>query len=322
MTKSINKLKVIQGKNILIAAGIILIFGIMIWQGVETSGVPDAADKSLSTGAAILSCGLLVFREGLEAILVLAAITATVNRSRKKMYMRGIIAGSGLGIVSTIITWFIVVTAISSINLPALDLQAATGLLAIAVLLLVMNWFFHRVYWTGWISNHTKRGKKLISSEFESDNIKLLRGFVLLGFTAIYREGFEIVLFLQQLRLEAGNTIVFAGVAVGLLLTSIVAILTFIVNEKLPYKKMLILTGVMLGVVLLVMVGESVQEMQQAGWIPATPVGIYFPDWIGMWFAVFPNIQGLFAQAIASVLVIGSYISAQYMRRWKPLGNS
>ncbi len=314
--------KLINGKNILITAGILIIFGIMVWQGIESSGVPDAADKSLSTGAAILSCGLLVFREGLEAILVLAAITATVNRSRKKLYIRGIMAGSGIGMAATIITWFIIVAAISSINLPELDIQAITGLLAIAVLLLVMNWFFHKVYWTGWISNHTKRGKKLISSGFEIDNVKLLRGFVLLGFTAIYREGFEVVLFLQQLRLEAGNKIVVAGVAVGLLLTSIVAVLTFILNEKLPYKKMLILTGVMLGVVLLVMVGESVQEMQQAGWIPATPVGISFPDWIGMWFAVFPNIQCLFAQAIASVLVIGSYISAQYIHRLRPLGNS
>lgn len=316
--KSLNKSKVIKGKNVLIVVGIFLVFGVMVWQGIETSGVPNASDKSLSTGVAILSCGLLVFREGLEAILVLAAITATVSRSRKKDYRRGIIVGSGLGILSTIITWFIVVAVISSIDLPELDLQAATGLLAIAVLLLVMNWFFHKVYWTGWISNHTKRGRKLIRSENEINNIGLLRGFVLLGFTAIYREGFEIVMFLQQLRLEAGNTIVFAGVAVGLILTSIVAVLTFLVNEKLPYKKMLVLTGIMLGVVLLVMVGESIQEMQQAGWLPATPIGISFPDWIGMWFAVFPNIQGLLAQGIASLVVVGSYLSAQYLRRWKP----
>ena len=307
-----------KGKNVLIAAGLIIVISVMVWQGIETSGVPDAAEKSLSTGAAILSCGLLVFREGLEAILVLAAVTATISRSRKKSYIRGIVAGSGLGIVSTIVTWFVVVAAISAINLPELDIQAATGLLAIAVLLLVMNWFFHKVYWTGWISNHTMRGRKLIDSDNDTGSMKLIRGFVLLGFTAIYREGFEIVLFLQQLRLEAGNTIVYIGVGVGLILTTIVALITFYVNEKLPYKKMLIFTGVMLGVVLLVMVGESIQEMQQAHWIPATPIGISFPEWIGMWFAVFPNVQSLLAQGIASLLVIGSYISAQYLRKWKP----
>ena len=308
----------ITGKNILIAAGILIIIGVMIWQGIAAAGVPDAADHSLSTGAAILSCGLLVFREGLEAILVLAAITATIGRAHKQSYSQGIIIGAGLGLAASLITWFVVVAVISAINLPELDLQAATGLLAIAVLLLVMNWFFHKVYWTGWISNHTNRGRRLMDSKEEKDRNRLSGGFLLLGFTAIYREGFEVVLFLQQLRLEAGNGLVLAGVGVGLILTAIVAVLTFIANEKLPYKKMLILTGVMLGVVLLVMVGESVQEMQQAGWIPATSIGISFPEWIGMWFAVFPNIQGLAAQGIASLLVIGSYISAEYLRRWKP----
>ncbi len=305
-------------KNFLLAVGVLIVISVMIWQGVAASGAPDAQDRSLSNGAAILSCGLLVFREGLEAILVLAAITAAIGRAHNKSYNRGIIIGSGLGLITTVITWFVVVAAISAINLPELDLQAATGLLAIAVLLLVMNWFFHKVYWTGWISNHTTRGRKLIDSDDEIGKNRLLKGFVLLGFTAIYREGFEVVLFLQQLRLEAGTGLVIAGVGIGLILTSIVAVLTFIANEKLPYKKMLILTGVMLGVVLLVMVGESVQEMQQAGWIPATPIGISFPEWIGMWFAVFPNIQGLLAQGVASLLVIGSYLSAEYFRKWKP----
>ena len=43
---------------------------------------------------------------------------------------------------------------------PGLDVQAATGIPAILVLLLVMNWFFHRVYWTGWIAHHNRRRKR------------------------------------------------------------------------------------------------------------------------------------------------------------------
>jgi len=118
-------------------------------------------------------------------------------------------------------------------------------------------------------------------------------------------------LFLQQLRLRDGNNIVLIGAAIGLFLTAIVAVLTFIAHEHLPYKKMLILTGVLLGVVLLVMVGESVQEMQQANWIPTTPINISLPSWLGMWFAVFPNLQGLIAQISAAVIVLGSYTFAQ-----------
>jgi high-affinity iron transporter len=81
---------------------------------------------------------------------------------------------------------------------------------------------------------------------------------------------------------------------------------------------MLILTGVLLAGVLIVMVGEQVQEMQQAGWMVSTPVALSLPDWWGTWFAMFPNVQGLVAQAIAALLVFGSYVSAQYLRVWRP----
>ena len=60
---------------------------------------------------------------------------------------------------------------------------------------------------------------------------------------------------------------------------------------------MLVATGILLGFVLLVMVGESVQEMQLAGWLPTTPIGIEFPGFVNLWFAAFPTVEGLAAQA-------------------------
>ncbi len=304
-------------KSVFIGLSVLLVAGVIIWQAITFSGAPNPIGENLNEIAAILSCGVLVFREGLEAILVLAAITAALKRKEEKDYGKGVTVGAGIGLVATIATWFIVVAILSNIDLPELDIQAATGLLAIVVLLIVMNWFFHKVYWTGWITHHTNRRRRLMESSDKS-SFDLFKGFALLGFTAIYREGFEIVLFLQQLRLRDGSTVVLIGAAVGVMLTGIVAMLTFAAHKHLPYKKMLILTGVLLGVVLLVMVGESVQEMQQAGWIPTTPIQISIPDWVGMWFAVFPNVQGLLAQAGAAVLVLGSYIVAQYTQIFKP----
>jgi hypothetical protein len=78
---------------------------------------------------------------------------------------------------------------------------------------------------------------------------------------------------------------------------------------------MLITTGILLGVVLLVMVGEQAQEMQLAHWIPTTPISQLeniIPAWVGMWFAVFPTVETLVAQLIAAVLVIGSYYAARH----------
>lgn len=76
-------------------------------------------------------------------------------------------------------------------------------------------------------------------------------------------------------------------------------------------KQLLVTTGIMIGGVLLVMVGASGQAMQQAGWLSATPIGVPFPEWIGAWFGVYPNVEGLTAQATAATLIIGSYYTAK-----------
>jgi high-affinity iron transporter len=198
----------------------------------------------------------------------------------------------------------------------ALDLQAATGLLAIMVLLVIMNWFFHKIYWGGWIRAHNRRRKALLENArtAEISQRRLWWGLILLGFTSLYREGFEVVLFLQSYYLRLGGGVVLKGALLGLALTGMVAVLTFVIQQRLPYRKMLITTGILLGVVLLVMVGEQAQEMQLAQWIPTTPIAFlekYIPGWMGLWFAVFPTVETLVAQLIAAVLVVGSYFAAR-----------
>ncbi len=122
-----------------LAASLVLV--VMVWQAVTQSGAPDPTAPKLSPSAALLNSGILVFREGLEAILVLAAITAGLMRTDAS-YWRPIATGSGGAFLATVVTWFVVVAVVSAIDAPALDVQAATGLLAILVLLVVMNWFF------------------------------------------------------------------------------------------------------------------------------------------------------------------------------------
>lgn len=287
-----------------VGIGVLILLAVMIWQAVAFAGAPNPTAGKLSPLAMAMSSAVLVLREGLEAILVLAALTAGMVRNKRE-HWRAVAVGTGAGMLATIATWFVVVAAISAVNAPELDIQAGTGLLAVVVLLVVMNWFFHKVYWTGWICHHCKRKKAL--DLVDPDSRKVFWGFLLLGFTAIYREGFEVVLILQDLRLKAGSQIVLGGAAAGLLLTAIVAGLIFIAHQRLPYKKMLVLTGGLLSVVLIVMVGESAQEMQLAGWLPTTQLALPIPDWIGTWFATFPTVEGLASQAIAASLVFGSY---------------
>lgn len=302
--------------RVLLITAALAVVGVLVWQGITAGGNPDPTTPNLSPAAATLDIGVLVFREGLETILVLAAIIASMTGERAAQ-RKPVVAGAGLAFGATLITWFAAVGIMSNLqqNVSALNLQAATGLLAVIVLLVVMNWFFHKIYWGGWIAMHNRNKKKLLSSASvaEISRRRLMWGLGLLGFASLYREGFEVVLFLQTYYLQMGGKIVLFGALSGLFLTGIVAVLTFVAHRRLPYRKMLVLTGFLLGIVLLVMVGEQAQEMQLAGWIRATPIPwLKIPDWAGLWFSIFPTVQTLAAQGIALLVVAGSYFAARY----------
>jgi len=310
---------IIKPKSIFIGTAVILLIGVLVWQGVTAHGNPNPTIKHLSPTAAIVDTAILVFREGLEAILVLAAITASLVRTQND-YWKPISVGAGFSFLATLITWFVVVGIINLVGntTSELNIQAATGLLANIVLLVIMNWFFHKIYWTGWISLHNRKKRELIETTTSDTQNMTYKGLVILGLTSIYREGFEVVLFLQSIRLQVGSQVVLLGTLIGLGFTLIVAILTFIAHQRLPYKKMLILTGIMLCAVLFVMTGETVQEMQQAGWIGVTNIGLRIPGWMGLWFSIVPTVQTLVSQVLAVVFVVGSYAVAEYARIRKP----
>src|SRR5438067_6490574 len=301
-----------------VIAAALFVIAMLVWQAVAVEGAPDPTQPNTTSTVALLDIGILVFREGLECILVLAAITASMTGTRRA-YRRPIGLGAALAFAASLITWVIAVRIVGSLsdNVSALDLQAATGLLAVIVLLVIMNWFFHKIYWGGWIKAHNRRRKALLDNAraAEISRWRLWLGLVLLGFTSLYREGFEVVLFLQSYHLRLGGAVVLKGALLGMVLTAMVAILTFVLQQRLPYRKMLITTGIILGVVLLVLVGEQTQEMQLAHWISTTPIDSlkpYIPVWMGLWFAVFPTVETLVAQLIAAVLVVGSYYAARH----------
>src|SRR6476660_6133588 len=305
----------------------IFVIALIIWQGVTAHGTPDPMQPDTSATVASMDIGILVFREGLECILVLAAITASMTGSDQE-HRRPVAMGAGMAFVATLVTWFIAIKIVGQLteSVPALDLQAATGLVAVTVLLVIMNWFFHRIYWGGWIRAHNRRRKALFAiSNGESSQQPLFWGLILLGFTSLYREGFEVVLFLQSYNLRLGGSVVLKGALLGLLLSGMVAVLTFVLQQHLPYRKMLITTGILLGVVLEVMVGEQAQEMQLAHWISRTDIGWLtnvIPAWMGMWFAVFPTYETMVAQLLAATLVVGSYYAASHMQRRVRADNS
>jgi len=272
---------------------------------------------SASGATVVTNSAILVFREGLEAVLILAAITASFVGVRRRL-RRPVLIGALLGLVVSILTWVIASTLIESLATSGERLEAVTGLVAIAVLLLVTNWFFHRVYWSEWIGRFHRRRKALEGIDRTGFISAQALGLMMLGLTSVYREGFETVLFLQSLQVSAGTATVVEGAALGLALTFAVGAVTFLLQRKLPYKRMLVVTGVMIGFVLVVMVGQTARTMQGVGWLSISPIGAEPPYWLGVWFGVYPTWETLGAQVLAAVFVLGSYFVAQELKVKRP----
>ena len=280
----------------------------------------DEARAKTGEGASqttvITNAAMIVFREGLEAILIIAAITASMVGARRGL-RRPILRGALLALPASVVLWFVAQLVLDSFSQYGERLEAVVGLIAIAVLLLVLNWFFHRVYWTEWIAGHRQRGRALTADVGVSAaaGAATIAGLYLLGFTSVFREGFETVLFLQALQLSSGTGAVLAGVGFGLVATFAVGALTFALEQRLPYKRMLVVTGVLIALVLVVLVGNTMRTLQGVGWIPITPLDVEFPLWAGTWLGIFPTVETLAAQLGALAFVIGSYYAAEWYRK-------
>jgi high-affinity iron transporter len=269
--------------------------------------------EGASTATVVTNAAVIVFREGLEAVLILAAVMASLLGAARAQ-RKPMLIGAGLALVASAITFVLAQTVLTSLARYGEKLEAVVGLVAIGVLLLVLNWFFHRVYWTEHISRFHKRRRRLLALTAGGLISAQAAGFVLLGFSTVYREGFETVLFLQALELSSGLWVVLQGVALGSVAVAAVAVATFVLERRLPYKKMLIVTGVLLTAVLAILVGKTARTLQGVGWLPITPVDVDVPYWMGLWLGVFPTVETLVAQVASVVFVVGSYLLAERVK--------
>jgi high-affinity iron transporter len=274
---------------------------------------PTEVTHPQSHATVVFNSAMIVFREGLEAVLIFAAVTASFLGANQKR-RRPVVVGAAVAFGAAVLTWFLVQALLSAASSLGPRLEAITGFIAVVVLLVVLNWFVHTVYWSQWIGRHHRQRRKLLAKTGLAATI----GLVALGFTSVYREGFEVVLFLQSLQLQSGTGTVLEGVALGLAGTAVVGVLTFWLHHKLPYKKMLVLTGVLVGVVLVVMIGGTALSFQDLGWLPAHETPFTVPEWMGSWFEMYSTWETLGIQLLAALFVVGSYWLAKELRVNRP----
>lgn len=266
----------------------------------------DLLSQQTAPAAVATNAGLIVFREGLEAVVILASLMSSLKGASQRL-RRPLWLGGLLALAATALTWIVFRSILTALARYGELLEAVVSLIAIGVLLLITNWFFHKIYWTDWIASFHSQKRRVIAGE-----AGLWLGLASLGFTSVYREGFETALFLQALVLDAGTGIVMAGVAVGAIAVALVGFLVFRLQVNLPQKRMLIVTGVLIGGVLLMMVGTTTHVLQVIGWLPIHTIAwLPLPVWTGMWLGLYATWEGVGLQALAAAFVIGSYVLAE-----------
>lgn len=260
--------------------------------------------------AVAVNAGMIMFREGLEAVIILASLMSSMKRTEERKYRKPMWLGTILAFAATILTWVLAHDLLQSLARYGEKLEAVVSIIAIVMLLIIMNWFFHKMYWTEWIASFHARKRQIISGE-----AGLWLGLVALGFTSVFREGFETVLFLQALVLESSLSVVISGVVAALAAVCLVGFVTFRLQVNLPYKKMLVFTGILIGAVLLQMIGATVHVFQVVGWLPIHAIGAQqLPYWLGTWFGIYTTWEGVVLQALAGLFVIGSYYLAEGLK--------
>ena len=270
---------------------------------------------NVAPGAIMSNAALIVFREGLEAVLILASLLASLRVGERRHLRRPLWVGAGLAMLASVLTWIVASTALTALARYGERLEAVVSIIAVVLLLLIMNWFFHDVYWTGWMASFHTQKHRLVQQ-----NAGQFIGLLLLGFSSIYREGFETVIFLQALVLDASTSTVLSGVAIGLTATIIVGWLVFGLQARLPHKKMLIATGILISIVLVMMVGNTTRVLQVVGWLPIHPIRwLVLPHWTGLWLGLYATWEGISLQVASGSFVIGSYFLAEHLHKRKRL---
>jgi high-affinity iron transporter len=264
--------------------------------------------KRASASGNFVSALVIILREGLEAILVLAAMAAFLKRSGRREGLlwlhTGWIAALGLGAL----TWLVSSKLIGISGAQREVTEGVTALISAAVLLYVGFWLHSK-------SSAAKWNAFIKQQMAGAAGGGTWLGVGLVAFLAVYREVFETVLFYQALWVQsdgAARAAVLAGLTAGVLGLTVLAWLIIRFSVRLPLGLFFGVSGVLLAVMAVVFAGQGIAALQAAGRIPVYPVSFPSIPLLG----IYPNLQGLVLQlALVALILSGfAYLRAQTRR--------
>ncbi|WP_095148677.1 FTR1 family protein [Pseudomonas sp. Irchel s3a18] len=260
----------------------------------ESAGL--LGSDGLSWSLSYISGLLILLREGLEAILVLAAILAFLRNTGQQSAVRSVNVGWGLALLAGLGTWALAAYVIDVSGSQRELLEGATALFASVMVLWLGVWMHDRRHAAAW--------QDYIKSSLVGGGGRF--GFAILAFFSVYRELFEVILFYETLWLQAGpagHQAVLAGGATALVLLVGLAWVILRGSAKLPLALFFSINAGLLCALSVVFAGHGVKALQEAGIFGTRPVPFFDFDWLG----IHADAYSLSAQVVAILAIIVLY---------------
>ncbi|MGB5830139.1 MAG: FTR1 family protein [Pseudomonas mandelii] len=260
----------------------------------ESAGL--LGSDGLSWSLSYISGLLILLREGLEAILVLAAILAFLRNTGQQSAVRSVNVGWGLALLAGLATWALAAYVIDVSGSQRELLEGATALFAAVMVLWLGVWMHDRRHAAAW--------QDYIKSSLVGGGGRF--GFATLAFFSVYRELFEVILFYETLWLQAGpagHNAVLAGGATALVLLVGLAWVILRGSQKLPLSLFFSINAGLLCALSVVFAGHGVKALQEAGIFGTRPVPFFDFDWLG----IHADAYSLSAQCVAIVAIVVLY---------------
>jgi high-affinity iron transporter len=257
----------------------------------------DLAAQKMAAGSdrfsgyyAFLNSALIILREGLEAALILAAIITMLKVMGTTDAIRYIHLGWVLALFCGVLTWLAAQTVLTLSGQHRESMEGFISIFAAAALFYVGYWLHTRSEAKRWHAFIQDRVQNVLSS-------KRILGLVGISFFAVYREAFEVVLFYQALWLQNAEShqAIIGGFLAGVVALLAATLAIFKLGVRIPLKYFFGITGTLLYIMAFIFAGTGINQLQAAGWVPATPVE--FPPAVPL-LGIYPTMETLAVQGL------------------------
>lgn len=242
----------------------------------------------LSPTTGFLSAFTILLREGLEAVLVVAAIITLLVRTGRRDLLPRVHAGWIVALVMGLGTWWLAQELIQITGASREVIEGVTAMIAVAILFSISYWLVAKLEVDKW--KHFLQQK--IQQATGKRSVFALAGVT---FIAVYREIFETVLFYQALWVQAGpaghGPVLYGALAAFVALLGVIWAI-FKLGLRLPLRPFFAVSSGLIYLLAFIFAGKGVLALQEAGWIASTPVSFVRIDLLG----IYPNLQGLMLQ--------------------------